>query len=60
MLPAYSLAKYPARLNPFEVTAIWMKYLTAYALVEFGHLHEDDQVLITADLPQSRSQTRRR
>ena len=48
VLPAYSLAKYPSRLNPVEGTAIWMQYLTAYGLVEFGHLHEGDQVLITA------------
>ena len=48
VLPAYSLAKYPARFNPVEATAIWMQYLTAYGLVEFGHLHEGDHVLIMA------------
>jgi NADPH2:quinone reductase len=48
VLPAYSLAKYPSRLSPVEGTAIWMQYLTAYGLVEFGHLHEGDQLLITA------------
>lgn len=48
VLPAYSLAKYPSRLNPVEATAIWMQYLTAYGLVEFGHLHEGDQLLVTA------------
>ncbi|HEY5706457.1 MAG TPA: zinc-dependent alcohol dehydrogenase family protein [Terrimicrobiaceae bacterium] len=48
VLPAYSLAKYPSRLSPVEATAIWMQYLTAYGLVEFGHLHEGDQLLITA------------
>jgi len=48
LLPAYSLAKYPSRLNPVEAAAIWMQYLTAYGLVEFGHLSEGDQVLITA------------
>ena len=48
VLPAYSLAKYPSRLNSVEATAIWMQYLTAYGLVEFGHLHEGDQVLIMA------------
>jgi NADPH:quinone reductase len=48
VLPAYALAKYPSRLSPVEATAIWMQYLTAYGLVEFGHLHEGDQLLITA------------
>jgi NADPH2:quinone reductase len=48
LLPAYSLAKYPPRLSPVEATAIWMQYLTAYGLVEFGRLGEGDQLLITA------------
>jgi NADPH:quinone reductase-like Zn-dependent oxidoreductase len=48
VLPAYSLAKYPPRLSPVEATAIWMQYLTAYGLVEFGRLGEGDQLLITA------------
>jgi NADPH2:quinone reductase len=48
VLPAYSLVKYPSRLSPVEATAIWMQYLTAYGLVEFGHLHEGDQLLVTA------------
>jgi NADPH2:quinone reductase len=48
VLPAYSLAKYPSGLNSVEATAIWMQYLTAYGLVEFGHLDKGNQVLITA------------
>jgi NADPH:quinone reductase-like Zn-dependent oxidoreductase len=48
VLPAYSLAKYPSRLSSVEAAAIWMQYLTAYGLVEFGRLHEGDHLLITA------------
>lgn len=49
IVPATSVAPYPANLSPLEGTAIWMQCLTAYgALVEFGHLQKDDPVLITA------------
>ena len=49
IVPATSVAPYPANLSPLEGTAIWMQYLTAYgALVEYGHLQKGDSVLITA------------
>ena len=48
LLPAYSLAKYPENLGPIDGTSIWMQYLTAYALIEFGQMHAGDRVLITA------------
>ncbi len=48
VLPAYALAKYPQNLSPIEGTSIWMQYLTAYGLIEFGKMHEGQHVLITA------------
>ncbi len=48
ILPGYSLSKYPEKLSPLEGTSIWMQYLTAYGLIEFGGMHEGDHVLITA------------
>lgn len=47
--PAYSVAKYPARLSAKEGTAIWMQYITAYgSLVYHGRAKPGDFVLITA------------
>jgi NADPH:quinone reductase-like Zn-dependent oxidoreductase len=49
VVPAYAVAPYPENLSPVEGTAIWMQYLTAFgALIEFGRLHKEDRVLITA------------
>jgi len=48
LLPAYALAKYPKNLSPIEATSIWMQYLTAYGLIEFGKMREGHYVLITA------------
>jgi NADPH:quinone reductase len=48
LLPAHALAKYPANLTPIEAASIWMQYLTAYGLIEFGQMHEGEHVLITA------------
>jgi NADPH:quinone reductase-like Zn-dependent oxidoreductase len=48
VLPAYALATYPDKMSPIEGTSIWMQYLTAYGLIEFGKMHEGDRVLITA------------
>jgi NADPH:quinone reductase-like Zn-dependent oxidoreductase len=48
VLPAYALAPYPANLSPVEGAAIWMQYLTAYGVVEFGGLKEGQHLLITA------------
>ena len=49
IVPADSLAEYPAKLSPTEAAAIWMQYLTAYgALVTFGNVKHGDYVVITA------------
>ena len=49
VVPASSMAEYPARLSSTEGAAIWMQYLTAYgALMTFGHLTAGDAVIITA------------
>jgi NADPH:quinone reductase len=48
VLPAYALAPYPANLSPVEGAAIWMQYITAYGVVEFGGLKEGQHLLITA------------
>jgi NADPH:quinone reductase len=49
IVPAYAVARYPESFSPVEGTAIWMKYLTAFgALMEFGHMQKNAQVLITA------------
>jgi NADPH:quinone reductase len=48
VLPAHALAHYPANLTPVEGTSIWMQYLTAYGVVEFGGLKKGQYLLITA------------
>jgi NADPH:quinone reductase-like Zn-dependent oxidoreductase len=49
IVPALSLAEYPATLSFEQGTSIWMQYLTAYGgLIMLGHLKKDDFVLITA------------
>ena len=48
LLPAYALAKYPENLSPIEGASIWMQYLTAYGLIEFGKMQQGQHVLITA------------
>ena len=48
VLPAHALAHYPANLTPVEGTSIWMQYLTAYGVVEFGGLKRGQYLLITA------------
>jgi NADPH:quinone reductase len=48
LLPAHALAKYPTKLTPIEAASIWMQYLTAYGLIEFGQMHQGNYVLITA------------
>ena len=44
----YALAKYPENLSPIEGASIWMQYLTAYGLIEFGKMQQGHHVLITA------------
>ena len=49
VVPAFSLAHYPADLSAAEGASIWMQYLTAYgALIHYGQLKSDDFVLIPA------------
>jgi NADPH:quinone reductase-like Zn-dependent oxidoreductase len=49
IVPASSLAEYPAKLSPIEGSAIWMQYLTAYgALILHGKVGPGDFVIITA------------
>jgi NADPH:quinone reductase-like Zn-dependent oxidoreductase len=48
VLPAYALANYPSQLSAIEGTSIWMQYLTAYGLIQFGKMRKGTHVLITA------------
>jgi NADPH:quinone reductase-like Zn-dependent oxidoreductase len=49
IVPASSLAEYPARLSARDASAIWMQYLTAYgALILHGKVGLGDFVIITA------------
>jgi NADPH:quinone reductase-like Zn-dependent oxidoreductase len=48
VLPAYALAPYPEHLSPAEGTSIWMQYITAYGVMEFGGLKKGQYLLITA------------
>src|ERR1700722_8038865 len=48
LLPAHAMAKYPENLSPIEGAAIWMQYMTAYGLIEFGKMEKGQHVLITA------------
>lgn len=48
VLPAYALAPYPEHLSPVEGTSIWMQYITAYGVIEFGGLKKGQYLLVTA------------
>ncbi len=48
LLPVHAAAKYPENLSPVEGASIWMQYLTAYGLIEFGKMQQGNHVLITA------------
>jgi NADPH:quinone reductase len=48
VLPADALAPYPEHLSPAEGTSIWMQYITAYGVIEFGGLRKGQHLLITA------------
>ena len=49
IVPASSLAEFPAKLSASEGAAIWMQYITAYgALVMHGKVGKGNFVLITA------------
>jgi len=48
LLPVHAVAKYPENLSPVEGASIWMQYMTAYGLIEFGKMQQGNYVLITA------------
>jgi len=48
VLPAYALAPYPQHLSPVEGASIWMQYITAYGIIEFGGLKKGQHLLVTA------------
>lgn len=48
VLPAHALAPYPQHLSPVEGTSIWMQYITAYGIIEFGNLKNGQHLLVTA------------
>lgn len=47
-VPAGSLLKVPAFLDPIKAAASWMQYLTAFAVVEVGKVGPGDFVIIPA------------
>ena len=48
VLPAHALAPYPRHLSPVEGASIWMQYITAYGVIEFGGLKKEQPLLVTA------------
>jgi NADPH:quinone reductase len=48
ILPDYSLASCPDGLDFVQAASIWMQYLTAFGLIQFGNMSRGDFVLITA------------
>ena len=48
VVPTYSLVRYPENLGPQGSAAVWLSFLTAYGLVEFGGMTKGDFVVITA------------
>jgi NADPH:quinone reductase-like Zn-dependent oxidoreductase len=48
VLPAPALAPYPQNLSPVEGASIWMQYITAYGVIEYGGLKKGQHFLITA------------
>jgi NADPH:quinone reductase-like Zn-dependent oxidoreductase len=48
IVPARCVLAAPAGLSPVQAAAIWMQYLTAFAIVEVGRIGMGDYVLIPA------------
>jgi NADPH:quinone reductase-like Zn-dependent oxidoreductase len=48
IVPARSVVAAPAGLTPVQASAIWMAYLTAYAIIEVAKVGIGDHVLIPA------------
>ncbi len=48
-VPAFAVARYPARLSAIEAAAIWMPYVTAWgAVCEYGRVQPGDTAIVTA------------
>jgi NADPH:quinone reductase len=48
VFPASAVAPYPQNLSPVEGASIWMQYITAYGVIEFGGLQKGQPLLVTA------------
>jgi len=48
IVPARSLLPAPPNLTPTQAASIWMQYLTAMAIIEFGHATVGDYVIVRA------------
>jgi NADPH:quinone reductase len=48
VLPASAFAPYPQNLSPVEGASIWMQYITAYGVIEYGGLKKGQHFLVTA------------
>jgi NADPH:quinone reductase-like Zn-dependent oxidoreductase len=48
VFPASAVAPYPQNLSPVEGASIWMQYVTAYGVIEFGGLQNGQPLLVTA------------
>ena len=48
VFPASAVAPYPQHLSPIEGASIWMQYITAYGVIEFGGLQKGQYFLVTA------------
>jgi NADPH:quinone reductase-like Zn-dependent oxidoreductase len=44
LLPVHAVAKYPENLSPVEGASIWMQYMTAYGLIEFGEMQQGNYI----------------
>lgn len=48
IVPAELLIRYPDRLTPAQAAALWVPYLTAYAIVQIGGVREGEYVSLPA------------
>lgn len=48
VVPAASLTRYPEKLGPQGSAAVWLSFLTAYGMLEFGGIETGDFVVVTA------------
>ena len=47
-MPARAVLPAPPGLTPVQAAAVWMQYLTAYAIIEVGKLTLGDYVILPA------------